>query len=61
MLAGALSYRLFVFALPFAFFLVSGLGLLANAVGSDPNALADSVGLAGVIAKQVASASGSSN
>jgi membrane protein len=61
MLAGALSYRLFVFALPFAFFLVSGLGLLANAVGSDPNALADSVGLAGVIAKQVASASESSN
>jgi uncharacterized BrkB/YihY/UPF0761 family membrane protein len=61
MLAGALSYRLFVFALPLAFFLVSGLGLLANAVGSGPNALADSVGLAGVIAKQVASASGSSS
>jgi uncharacterized BrkB/YihY/UPF0761 family membrane protein len=61
MLAGALSYRLFVFSLPFAFFLVSGLGLLANAFGSDPNALANSVGLAGVIAKQVASASESSN
>jgi len=61
MLAGALSYRLFVFSLPFAFFVVSGLGLLAKAVGSDPNALADSVGLAGVIAKQVAGASESSN
>ena len=33
MLAGALSYRLFVFALPLAFFLVSGLGLLASALG----------------------------
>jgi len=61
MLAGALSYRLFVFALPFAFFLVSGLGLLTKAFGSDPNALANSVGLAGVIAKQVASASESSS
>jgi hypothetical protein len=31
-LAGALSYRLFVFALPLAFFLVSGLGVLASAL-----------------------------
>ena len=57
MLAGALSYRLFVYALPFAFFVVSALGLLAKAFGTDPNALSDSVGLAGVIARQVASAS----
>ena len=33
MLAGALSYRLFIFALPLAFFLVSGLGVLASALG----------------------------
>jgi uncharacterized BrkB/YihY/UPF0761 family membrane protein len=60
MLAGALSYRLFVFALPLAFFLASALGLLANAVNRNPNLLADSVGLAGVITEQV-SASASSN
>ncbi len=61
MLAGALSYRLFVFALPLAFFVVSGLGLVAKAVGRDPNLLAGSVGLAGVITKQVAGAGQSSN
>lgn len=55
MLAGALSYRLFVFALPLAFFVVSGLGLLASAVGIEPHVMADSVGLAGLVTKQVAS------
>jgi uncharacterized BrkB/YihY/UPF0761 family membrane protein len=60
MLAGALSYRLFVYALPFSFFVVSALGLLAKAFDTNPDALADSVGLAGVIATQVASASESS-
>jgi hypothetical protein len=33
MLAGALSYRLFIFSLPLAFFLVAGLGVLANVLG----------------------------
>jgi uncharacterized BrkB/YihY/UPF0761 family membrane protein len=62
MLAGALSYRLFVFALPLAFFIVSGLGLLASTIGVEPHAIADSVGLAGVVTKQVAGASkGASN
>jgi uncharacterized BrkB/YihY/UPF0761 family membrane protein len=61
-LAGALSYRLFVFALPLAFFLVSGLGLLASALGKEPNLIVNSVGFAGVITKQVESASkGASN
>ena len=60
MLAGALSYRLFVYALPFAFFVVSVLGLLAKGFDTNPDALADSVGLAGVIARQVANASESS-
>jgi uncharacterized BrkB/YihY/UPF0761 family membrane protein len=61
-LAGALSYRLFVFALPLAFFLVSGLGLLASALGKEPDLIVNSVGFAGVITKQVESASkGSSN
>ncbi len=57
MLAGALSYRLFVFSLPLAFFIVSGLGLLGSALGVHPNAVANSVGLAGVVTKQVADAS----
>jgi uncharacterized BrkB/YihY/UPF0761 family membrane protein len=53
MLAGALSYRLFVFALPLAFFVVSGLGLLASALGVHPNVVANSVGMAGTVTKQV--------
>ncbi len=61
-LAGALSYRLFVFVLPLAFFIVSGLGLLASAVGVEPHVISNSVGLAGVVTKQVAStAKGSSS
>ena len=56
-LAGALSYRLFVFALPLAFFLVSGLGLVASALGVGAHRLVNSVGFAGVVAKQVEVAS----
>jgi membrane protein len=55
MLAGALSYRLFVFALPLAFFLVAGLGLVAEAVGVQPNVVVNSVGFAGTVTKQVES------
>jgi hypothetical protein len=47
MLAGALSYRLFLFALPLALFVVSGLGLLASAIGFEPKLITNSVGLAG--------------
>ena len=62
MLAGALSYRLFIFSLPLAFFLVSGLGLLANALGVEPHVVASSVGVAGTVTKQVqGAAKGSSN
>jgi uncharacterized BrkB/YihY/UPF0761 family membrane protein len=61
MLAGALSYRLFVFALPLAVFLVSGLGLLASALDRKPNLIVNSVGLAGVVTKQVAGASNQSS
>jgi uncharacterized BrkB/YihY/UPF0761 family membrane protein len=57
MLAGALSYRLFVFALPLAFFLVAGLGVLAHALGVQPHVVANSVGIAGTITKQVEGAS----
>ena len=62
MLAGALSYRLFVFLLPLAFFLVSGLGLLAKALGVQPHVVVNSVGIAGTVTKQVqGAAEGSSN
>jgi uncharacterized BrkB/YihY/UPF0761 family membrane protein len=61
MLAGALSYRLFVVALPLAFLLVSAAGLLADALSIDEKSLPKSVGLTNAIAKQVASAGGSSN
>ena len=57
MLAGALSYRLFVFALPLAFFTVAGLGLLGSALGVDPHVVSSSIGLAGLVTKQVASTS----
>jgi membrane protein len=58
-LAGALAYRLFVFALPLSFFLVSASGLLSRVFGVDAGALPRSVGLAGVVTKQVAAAAGS--
>jgi len=54
-LAGALSYRLFVFALPLAFFLVSGLGFLADALGVEANVVVNSVGFAGTVTKQIES------
>jgi uncharacterized BrkB/YihY/UPF0761 family membrane protein len=57
MLAGALSYRLFVFSLPLSFFLISGIGLLASAIGRKPDLIVNSVGFAGVITRQVANAS----
>jgi membrane protein len=52
-LAGALCYRLFVFALPLAVFLVSGLGLLADAFGTHPHGIVNSIGLTGQITKQI--------
>ena len=55
MLAGALSYRLFVFLLPLAFFIVSGIGLLGDAIGKDPRLIANSVGFASVVTGEVAS------
>lgn len=62
MLAGALSYRLFIFSLPLAFFLVSGLGVLANALGVEPHVVVNSIGVAGTVTKQIqGAAKGSSN
>jgi uncharacterized BrkB/YihY/UPF0761 family membrane protein len=56
-LAGALAYRLFIFALPLAFFLVAGAGILSEVFGIEPSVIPNSVGFAGVITRQVAAAS----
>ena len=60
-LAGALAYRLFVFALPLSFFLVAGIGLMADLVGRSPESVGESAGFAGAVARQVASAAGRSS
>lgn len=60
MLAGALSYRLFVFALPLSFFFIAAGGVLADALGIEPDVIPNSVGFAGVMTKQIASASSNS-
>lgn len=56
LLAGALAYRLFVFLLPTALLLVSGLGLYAGTVDKSPSKVASEAGLHGLIASEVASA-----
>jgi len=53
-LSGALAYRLFLFTLPLAFFLVSVLGLASDAAEQSPRDLARSVGLLGLVTAQVA-------
>ena len=60
-LAGALAYRLFLFALPLSFFLVSVLGLASDAANESPKQLAKSVGMLGLVTSQVASASNGSS
>ena len=53
LLAGALAYRLFVFLLPTALLLVSGLGLYADSVDKSPSTVAAEAGLHGLIATEV--------
>lgn len=56
-LSGALAYRLFLFTLPLAFFLVSVLGLASDAANESPKQIARSVGLLGLVTSQVAKTS----
>ena len=56
LLAGALAYRLFVFLLPTALLLVSGLGLYAGSADKSTSKVAEEAGLHGLIASEVASA-----
>ena len=60
LLAGALAYRLFVFLLPFAVFLVVGLGVFADATDQSTAAVADDLGLTQVVAREIAGAANDS-
>jgi len=53
-LAGALAYRLFIFALPLSLFLISALGVLAHVFAFDVKTVAENLGLAGAVTSQVA-------
>jgi len=53
-LAGALAYRLFIFALPLSLFLISALGVLAHVFSFDVKTVAEQLGLAGAVTSQVA-------
>jgi uncharacterized BrkB/YihY/UPF0761 family membrane protein len=55
-IAGALAYRLFIWLLPFAFVLVAGLGIAADAASESPEAVAKSLGVAGLVSKSIAGA-----
>ena len=56
LLAGALAYRLFVFLLPFAVFLVVGLGLYADVTDQTTADVADDLGLTRIVAREIAGA-----
>jgi uncharacterized BrkB/YihY/UPF0761 family membrane protein len=60
LLAGALAYRLFVFLLPFAVFVVVGLGLYAGATDQSTAEVAGEIGMTRIIATQVSSAASDS-
>jgi hypothetical protein len=49
-------YRLFVFLLPLALFLVAGIGVYADTTEQSPSEVASRSGLTGLIAKEVAAA-----
>ena len=55
-IAGALAYRFFIWALPFALVLVAGLGIASDAASRTPSQAAKSLGLAGLVTNSVASA-----
>jgi membrane protein len=55
-LAGALAYRLFLFLLPLALFLIAVLGLVADAFNSTPRAIGRDAGIVGLVSNDVSSA-----
>jgi uncharacterized BrkB/YihY/UPF0761 family membrane protein len=60
LLAGALAYRLFVFLLPLAVFLVVGLGLYADATDQSTDEAARELGLTRVVAREIGGAASDS-
>ena len=60
LLAGALAYRLFVFLLPFAVFLVVGLGVYADATDQSTAEGAGELGLTQIVAREIATAASDS-
>jgi uncharacterized BrkB/YihY/UPF0761 family membrane protein len=61
LLAGALAYRLFIWLLPFAFVVVAGLGIAADASGETPGEAAERAGLGGLVTSSISSAAKSSS
>jgi uncharacterized BrkB/YihY/UPF0761 family membrane protein len=59
-IAGALAYRFFIWALPFGLVLVAGLGIAADATSQSSTKAAKQLGLAGLVTTSVSSASQSS-
>lgn len=55
LLAGALAFRYFLFLVPGTFVVVMGLGLGADAVGTDPQEVARRLGIAGLAATAIQS------
>jgi uncharacterized BrkB/YihY/UPF0761 family membrane protein len=55
-LAGAVAFRVFLFLVPFVFVLVVGFGVAADATDRDPQELARSSGVGGLVAKAVGGA-----
>ncbi len=56
-LAAAVAFRLFMFLVPYAFVVLTGLGLVSTAVGQNPKEAANSAGIGGLLASAVASTS----
>jgi uncharacterized BrkB/YihY/UPF0761 family membrane protein len=54
LLAGGLAYRVFLWEIPLALFLVSALGLAAELAGSDPGEMAREVGLTAALSAAIA-------
>jgi uncharacterized BrkB/YihY/UPF0761 family membrane protein len=55
-LAGAVAFRIFLFLVPYVFVLVVGFGIAADASDRDPQDLARSSGIGGLVAKAVGGA-----
>ncbi len=60
-IAGALSFRLFLWLLPLALVFVGGLGVIAGVTSNSPKAAAHAVGMAGLVSSEFRSTAKSSS